>query len=217
MKLFIDSAERALLAPLLATGLFAGVTTNPTLLARAGIDVRQLPDFVTWLRDEGAKVIFVQAWGQTREDYLRCAADLLSRCGDVTVKVPVTAAGVAAVRSLEADGVRTLLTGVYNHVQVVPALVAGATYLAPYLGRMNDAGLDGISEIKHMQTVLDRTTTTTRILVASVRTPRDLTELAMSGVDDFTIAPALWHRMLSEPLTDAAVAAFEDDVRKFME
>lgn len=215
MQLFIDSAERALLAPLLETGLFRGVTTNPTLFARAGITLPLLPDFVRWLRDQGAGTIFIQVWGRTRDDYLRSAAQLLDGCGEVVIKVPVTPAGVAAVSALERDGVRTLLTGVYNHIQIVPAIAAGATYVAPYLGRMNDAGMDGIAEIRNMQTVLDRATTTSRLLVASVRTPRELTELAMCGVQDFTISPALWHEMLSEPLTDAAVSVFEHDGRGF--
>jgi len=216
MKLFIDSAERELLDPLLETGLFEGVTTNPTLLARAGVTLKQLPEFVSWARDRGAKTVFVQAWGETAEDYLTCASELLDRCGDVVVKVPATAAGVAAVRSLATGGVRTLLTGVYNHVQVVPAIIAGATYLAPYLGRMNDAGLDGVSEITQMQTVIERTLSETHILVASIRTPDKLADLAMCGVRDFTIAPKLWWEMLSEPLTDAAVGVFDADVRKLM-
>lgn len=211
MRLFIDSAEHDVIAPLLSTGVFAGVTTNPTLLARAGITRHQLPDLVRRLRAAGAETVFVQVWGRTREDYLRCAGELLESCGGVHIKVPVTAAGVAAVSVLERDGVRTLLTGIYNHVQLVPALVAGTSYVAPYLGRMNDAGVDGISEIRRMQSMLDRATTETRLVVASIRSPLELTELARHGVQDFTISPSLWDQMLSEPLTDAAVAVFERD------
>ena len=216
MKLFIDSAERRLLEPLLKTGLFAGVTTNPTLLARAGVKLKELPELVSWARATGAETVFVQAWGVTVEDYLTCAAELVETCGDVVVKVPATPAGVAAVRSLETGGVRTLLTAVYNHVQVVPAIIAGATYLAPYLGRMNDAGLDGVEEIAQMQTVIDKAHAAARILVASIRTPDQLARLAMCGVQDFTIAPKLWWELLSEPLTDAAVGVFEADNRELM-
>jgi TalC/MipB family fructose-6-phosphate aldolase len=216
MKLFIDSADRELVGPLLATGLFAGVTTNPTLLARAGVTVKDLPAFVTWVREAGATTVFVQAWGSSTEDYLSCAARLLDRCGDVEVKVPATPAGVAAACALEADGTRTLLTGVYNHVQVIPAIAAGATHLAPYLGRMTDAGRDGLGEITRMQTIIERTGAATRILVASIRTPGDLATLAAAGVGDFTIAPRLWGEMLAEPLTDAAVAVFDADVRSLL-
>jgi len=216
MKLFIDSAERELLEPLLKTGLFAGVTTNPTLLARAGVKLKELPELVTWVRATGAETVFVQAWGVTVEDYLTCAVGLVETCGDVVVKVPATPAGVAAVRSLEASGVRTLLTAVYNHVQVVPAIISGATYLAPYLGRMNDAGLDGVAEIAQMQTVIDKARAAARILVASIRTPDQLARLAMCGVQDFTIAPKLWWELLSEPLTDAAVGVFDANARELM-
>ena len=216
MKLFIDSAERELLEPLLKTGLFAGVTTNPTLLARAGVKLKELPELVTWVRATGAETVFVQAWGVTVEDYLTCAAELVETCGDVVVKVPATPAGVAAVRSLETGGVRTLLTAVYNHVQVVPAIIAGATYLAPYLGRMNDAGLDGVAEITQMQIVIDKAHAAARILVASIRTPDQLAALAMCGVQDFTIAPKLWWELLSEPLTDAAVGVFDANSRELM-
>lgn len=216
MKLFIDSSERELLEPLLKTGLFAGVTTNPTLLARAGVKLKELPELVAWIRDAGAEMGFVQAWGVTVEDYLTCAAELVDTCGEVVVKVPATPAGLAAVRFLESGSVRTLLTAVYNHLQVVPAIIAGATFLAPYLGRMNDAGLDGVAEIAQMQTVIDKTHSTARILVASVRTPEQLARLAMCGVQDFTIAPKLWGELLSEPLTDAAVRVFDADVTELM-
>lgn len=216
MRMFIDSAERDLLEPLLKTGLFAGVTTNPTLLARVGVKLKELPELVTWLRGTGAETVFVQAWGVTVEDYLTCAAELVDTCGDVVVKVPATGAGVAAVRSLEGGGVRTLLTAVYNHVQVVPAIIAGATYLAPYLGRMNDAGQDGVAEIAQMQTVIDKAHAATRILVASIRTPDQLARLAMYGVQDFTITPKLWWEILSEPLTDAAVDVFDAAAREVM-
>lgn len=160
--------------------------------------------------------MFVQAWGVTVEDYLTCAVGLVETCGDVVVKVPAPPAGVAAVRSLEASGVRTLLTAVYNHVQVVPAIISGATYLAPYLGRMNDAGLDGVAEIAQMQTVIDKARAAARILVASIRTPDQLARLAMCGVQDFTIAPKLWWELLSEPLTDAAVGVFDANARELM-
>lgn len=213
MKLFIDSAQRELLEPLLRTGLFSGVTTNPTLLARAGVKLTELPELVAWMRATGAETVFVQAWGVTVEDYLTCAAELLDTCGDVVVKVPATPAGVAAVRSLESGGVPTLLTAVYNHLQVVPAIIAGATYLAPYLGRMNDAGLDGVAQIAQMQTVINKSHAATRILVASIRTPDQLVRLAGCGVQDFTIAPKLWRELLSDPLTDAAVGVFDADAR----
>lgn len=216
MKLFIDSADKALVAPLLGTGLFAGVTTNPTLLVRAGVTIKDLPAFVGWAREAGAATVFVQAWGTSTEDYLSCAVDLRKRCGDVDVKVPATPAGVAAARFLEAAGTRTLLTGIYNHVQVIPAIAAGVQHLAPYLGRMTDAGRDGLGEITKMQTIIERTGAATRILVASIRTPGDLATLAAAGVRDFTIAPRLWWEMLAEPLTDAAVAVFDEDARSLV-
>lgn len=217
MRLFLDSADRDALGPLLATGLFSGVTTNPTLLARAGVTVAQLPEMTRWLREHGAEQVFLQVWGATTEDLLRCAGQLLERCGDVHIKIPVTEPGIVAARSLESAGVRTLLTGVYSAVQVVPAMVAGATYLAPYLGRMDDAGLDGLEVIRRMQAVIDRTGSPTRLLVASVRTPRQLVELGLGGVRDVTIAPALWETMVSEPLTDAAVDVFDADIRTLLD
>lgn len=212
MKLFIDSADKALVGPLLSTGLFAGVTTNPTLLARAGVAVKYLPAFVEWAREAGAEMVFVQAWGTSTADYVSCAAQLLQSCGEIEVKIPATPTGVAAARALEATGTRTLLTGIYNHVQVIPAIAAGVHHLAPYLGRMTDAGRDGLSEISKMQTIIDRAGSSTRILVASIRTPGDLATLAAAGVQDFTIAPPLWADILAEPLTDAAVAVFDADV-----
>ena len=160
--------------------------------------------------------MFVQAWGETVEDYSSCARELRARCGEIVVKVPATPAGITAVRALESNGIRTLLTGVYNHTQVVPAILAGATYLAPYLGRINDAGRDGIEEITRMQRVVERSQSSMRLLVASIRSPHELAQLALVGIRDFTIAPALWHELLAEPLTDAAVSVFDADTRTLL-
>ena len=214
LDLFLDSADLAQVEPLLATGLFAGVTTNPSLLARAGVRSDELPAVVDRMRAAGARTLFVQTWGATTEDLLDNAREIRDRCGDVGIKIPVTPAGIAATRTLADSGVVTLVTAVYNHVQILPAIAAGATFVAPYVGRMTDNGRDGVGEVLTMQRILDAVGAPTRLLVASLRSPADVARLAAGGVDCFTIAPAMWEQLLEEPLTTEAVRVFEDDVAR---
>ena len=214
LDLFLDTADLDAAGPLLTTGVFAGVTTNPTLLARAGVTTAGLPALVAALREAGARTVFVQTWGATAEEMLRHARDIREVCGDVGVKIPANAAGITATRTLADQGVTTLVTAVYNHVQVLPAIAAGASFVAPYVGRMTDSGRDGVGEVLRMQRIIDRLAAPTRLLVASLRTAADVARLAEGGVDCFTVAPPMWEQLLAEPLTTEAVRVFDDDVAR---
>lgn len=206
---YIDSAQRRVVEPLLRSGLVAGVTTNPTLLETAGVRNDAIPDLVSWATAAGARAVFVQAWGATADELERRGRALRSLGDAVVVKLPVTPAGLQATARLEADGVPVLVTAVYSATQVLPTMAAGASLIAPYLGRMNDAGRDGFAEIEAMQRVVDASGSSLRILVASLRTAADVLRLAEVGVRDFTLAPAVWAELAADPLTDAAVAEFE--------
>ncbi|WP_052436947.1 transaldolase family protein [Georgenia sp. SUBG003] len=214
LDLFLDTADLDAARPLLATGVFAGVTTNPTLLARAGVTTAGLPELVDRLREAGAGTLFVQTWGATTEEMLRHAREVREASGDVGIKIPANAAGIATTRTLADQGVTTLVTAVYNHVQVLPAIAAGATFVAPYVGRMTDNGRDGVGEVLMMQRIIDGLGSPTRLLVASLRAAGDVARLAEGGVDCFTIAPPMWEQLLAEPLTTEAVRVFDDDVAR---
>ncbi len=214
MRLYLDTADRAAAEDLLATGLFAGVTTNPTILARASRTVADIGDIHRWALDAGAKEVFFQAWGEDTATLVKRGHDLRSLGDEVVVKLVASRAGAAACAALTADGVPTLLTAVYNPVQAVVAAAAGATYIAPYLGKLQEAGRDAVREIATMQDVLAATGSRTKILLASVRDVSSIVALARRGVDCFTMGPAVAEQLFADELTARAVQVFEDAVRE---
>ena len=205
---YIDSADRALVEPVLQTGLVAGMTTNPTLLQAAGVRNDDIPQLVRWAVEAGARTVFVQAWGADAVEMERRGRELRAIDERVSVKLPITVPGLAAAARLEAEGIPVLVTAVYCAMQVLPALGIGASRIAPYFGRMNDAGRDGFAEIAAMQRIIDASGSPMRILVASLRSPVDAARLAELGVAEFTLSPAVWQQFFADPLTEEAVNVF---------
>jgi TalC/MipB family fructose-6-phosphate aldolase len=213
VRLYLDTADRSTAEDLLHTGLFAGLTTNPTILQRSGLGVAHAPQIYEWAVAAGAREVFFQAWGEDPDILVERGERLRELGPEVVVKVPASRAGAAACARLAAHDVPTLLTAVYAPGQVLVAAAAGATYIAPYLGRLNDAGRDGIAEVTTMQEILAATGSSTRILLASIRDVASMVALARRGVDCFTIGPPVVEAFFTEQLTAAAVAEFEDAVR----
>ena len=206
MALYLDSADRRLIGDLWRTGVFAGVTTNPTILARSGLGQRDLPELYAWLTDLGVRTVYMQVLGRTRAEMLRSAEEIRS-LGPVTVKVPATADGFAAARALVADGAQVLLTAVYHPVQALMARDCGIQGVAPYVGRMSDAGRNGVESVIAMQQAIG--SAPTRILAASLRSADDVARLAAAGVPDFTLGGVLAQSVLDDDLTRKAVEEFE--------
>jgi len=213
VRLYVDTADRALAEPLLATGLFAGVTTNPTILARAGLGVQDVDDVHRWAVVAGAREVFLQAWGTEVETLVERGLRLRELGDEVVVKVPASRAGATVCRRLSAQGVPTLLTAVYSPAQAMVAAAAGATYLAPYLGQLNDQGRDGEAEVLAMHELLAATGSRTKVLLASVRDLPSMVSLARRGVDCFTMGPAIADQLFADDLTAAAVETFEQAVQ----
>jgi TalC/MipB family fructose-6-phosphate aldolase len=213
VRLYLDTADRAAAEDLLSTGLFTGLTTNPTVLQRSGLGVGDAPDIYEWAVAAGAKEVFFQAWGEDAATLVERGEELRSLGDEVVVKVVASRAGSAACAQLSARGVPTLLTAVYAPGQAIVAAAAGASYIAPYLGRLNDAGRDGIAEVTAMNEVLRATGSTTKILLASIRDVQSVVTLARRGVDCFTMGPEVAEGFFAERLTAAAVQDFEDAVR----
>jgi transaldolase len=206
VALYIDSADRDLIAELWPAGVFAGVTTNPTILDRAGLGQRDVPELYGWLAGIGVQAVYVQVLGRTRDEMLR-SAEAIRALGAVTVKVPATADGFAAARVLVEEGAQVLLTAVYHPVQALMARDCGIQGVAPYVGRMTDAGRDGVGSVIAMQQAIG--SAPTRILAASLRSADDLARLAAAGVPDFTLGGPLARAVLDDDLTRAAVDEFE--------
>lgn len=211
LRLFLDTADRAAWHQWLPTGLFHGVTTNPTLLAAAGVPCR-LPALRALSAQAfalGAAEVQIQTFGRAAEaleENGRFIADLDPR---IVIKVPATRAGIGAAARLVASGVRVTITAVYAPHQALIAAALGADYAAPYFGRMNDAGRDGMGDIAAMRRIVGEAGGAMRILVASLRAADDLARLAALGLDTFTFSPAVAALLFADPLTEAAAEAFE--------
>jgi transaldolase len=214
LRLLLDSADPVAWADWLPSGLFHGITTNPTLLRRAARPCRldELERLTREALDWGMQEIHLQAWGGDAEALTTCGDHLAALApGRVLVKLPITRAGAEAARHLIQTGVPVTFTACYSVPQVLVAAALGARYIAPYLGRIGDLGRDGHADLIAMQQALDGVGATTRLLVASLRHPTDLSRLAAAGVGCFTMAPALAADLFAiDPTADAA-AQFERD------
>lgn len=208
--LYLDSADRSELEPLLTTGLFAGVTTNPTILHRASLAGADLGDLVAWARDRGVGTFFAQATGESVPDLRRSAEALIEIDPDIVVKLCATTEGLAVARELTRSGYRVLITAVYHPVQMALADAAGAHFIAPYVGRASDQGRDGIDLVRQMAAI---ESTHTRILAASLRSAAQVADALAAGAHDVTLSPSVAREALRDELTRAAAAEFEAIMR----
>lgn len=208
--LYIDSADRSELAALLSTGLFAGVTTNPKILAASDVHLADIAGLVDWVHENGGKRVFAQAVGLD-EASLRASARALVEL-PVTVKLVCTLPGLTVARELADEGHQVLLTAVYHPGQMLLAEAAGAAFVAPYVGRSDDQGRDGIGMVRMMSQLLGRRPAgvpVPRVVAASLRSPDQVAALAVAGADDFAISPLLARQMADEQLTCAAAEEFD--------
>lgn len=205
-RLFVDSADTTAVAALLECSLVHGVTTNPTVLDRAGRTAADIPALHAEWESLGAREIFFQAWGDTRFEIERRARRILDLGASAVVKIVATPDGFSVAAKLAASGEPVLLTGVYSPAQALVAASLGVRYIAPYLGRVRDAGLGGVDEIARMQQVAAGAVT--EVLAASLRSPEDLVDLALQGITAFTAAPTVIDAMLRNEATTEASEGF---------
>jgi transaldolase len=215
LRLYIDSAEEKDWQEYLSTGIFYGVTTNPKLLSKKGIKftIDQHQDLAQSAFNFGANEIHMQVWGRETDQMLSIGRELAAIDPRVMVKVPITLAGIRCARQLIEEGHGVTLTAVHSAQQALIAVALGAKYAAPYLGRMTDAGLDGIDEVTSMGRIVASQNSPLRLLVASIRQVSDLTLLAESGLNTFTLLPGIIDDLIENDLTWKAFVSFEDAVR----
>ena len=212
MRLYVDSAERAVIQRALSTGYAAGVTTNPTLLRRAGLRRADLPALVRAAVEAGAGEVQLQVLAPTVDSMVSDGEWLHGLDpGRVLVKVPATGDGFAAGARLAARGVGITITAVYAVRQVVLAEATGARYAAAYLGRMRAAGQDPLAVVGGMLDVIRTQQMKVRLLVASVRTPEDVEALAALGAPCATLPPDLFFALPHVAETADATRAFQED------
>ncbi len=209
-RLYADTADERAVATLLQASLITGVTTNPTILARASLGAGDIPRLHERWHTAGATEIFFQAWGSDVDALLARGRALAALGPDVVVKVPATVDGFRAARALIDEAIPVLVTAVYSPAQAIAAASIGARYIAPYLGRLSDAGRDGVEEIGHMNGLL--ASTPTAVLAASLRSPAAIVALADVGVRHFTAAPSVIWDCLFDPVSEASAIQFEREM-----
>ena len=211
VRLFLDSADREAWRRWLPSGLFFGVTTNPTILDAAGLRCTHavLAELVRDALQHGLEEIQLQSWGTETEALVENGLALAALSPRIVVKVPITFEGILAVSSLRKAGIRTTLTAVYAPHQALSASAAGADYVAPYFGRIGDLGRDALAELRAMHAILQACGRPTRLLVASIRSVHDLALLAASGLDTFTFGAKVAEALFDDPDTIRAAAQFE--------
>jgi len=208
MDFFVDSADTAELRRCLDTGLVDGVTTNPSLVAKAGRDYREILTEMVAMVDGP---ISAEVTAPDHPTMLAQAARLAEISPNIVIKLPLTWDGLRACRQLSGDGVKTNVTLCFSPLQALAAARCGATYISPFLGRLDDAGHDGMALIDEIRTVYDNYGFGTRILAASIRSLAHLRACAMANADVVTVPPKILLGMINHPLTDQGLAIFEAD------
>ena len=211
--LYLDSADLPALRQCLPHPVVHGVTTNPTLLRRAGVTWEALPTLLETLLRLGARQVQAQVRSADVDGMLADAETLLRPfdAGQLVVKIPATRAGLAAGAALTARGVPVTYTAVYALEQAHFAAQLGAAYAAPYLGRLNDSGVDGLALIGRMQALVATSGAPMRLLVASIRSRQAYLDLLALGVGSITIPPALFAELMDHEATIAAERGFLAD------
>jgi len=211
MKLFLDTADAAEIRELAATGLVDGVTTNPSLAAKTGRDygesLKEICSIVSG--SVSAEVIATDFEGMLKEG--RAAAKIAP---NIYVKVPSTWDGMKACRALTDGGARVNVTLCFSPVQAMLAAKAGAAFISPFIGRVDDVGEDGMGLIRDIRTSCDNYGFKTEILAASIRSVSHVREAALARAEISTIPTDIFKKLMSHPLTDKGLAAFIADAKK---
>lgn len=208
MKFFIDTANTADIKEANDLGVICGVTTNPSLIAKEGRVFEEVVKEITEIVDGpiSAEVISLEADKMVEE-----AIPLSKIHKNIVIKLPMCAEGLKACKKLTAMGIKTNVTLIFSAAQALLAANAGATYVSPFLGRLDDVGMCGMDLIREISEIFQAQGIETEIIAASIRNPIHVTEAAMAGCDIATIPMAVIKQMIKHPLTDIGIQRFLDD------
>jgi len=211
MKFFIDTADITEIRKAKELGILDGVTTNPTLVSKTGRPYREvLEDVAKEVPGPvSAEVISVDYDGMMKE-----AHDLAKIADNVNIKIPLIEEGLRAVRSLSSEGIQTNVTLCFNSVQALMAAKAGATFISPFIGRLDDINSEGMDVVEEIVTIYSNYGFDTEIIVASIRNPLHIKYAAMAGADIATIPFSVFQKIIRHPLTDKGLAQFLEDYKK---
>ena len=211
MKFFIDTANIEQIREAASIGILDGVTTNPTLLSKEEgkpLDIfKQICEIVDG--PVSAEVVALDWEGMVRE-----GRELAKIHKNIVIKIPMTTEGLRAVKQLSADGIKTNVTLVFSPVQALLAARAGATFVSPFVGRLDDISSEGMELVSRIRQIFDNYNIQTEIIVASIRHPMHVVESALIGADIATIPFKVIEQLSRHPLTDIGIEKFLDDWKK---
>ncbi|WP_371056233.1 MULTISPECIES: fructose-6-phosphate aldolase [unclassified Rhodosalinus] len=211
MKFFVDTAEIDAIAELNALGMVDGVTTNPSLIMKSGRDIREVTEEICAMVDGpvSAETVATDAEGMIAE-----GRELAKIADNIAIKVPLTWAGLQACKVLSGEGRMVNVTLCFSANQALLAAKAGASFISPFIGRLDDINIDGLELIADIRQIYDNYGYETEVLAASIRTVNHMSECAKLGADVATAPPAVIKKMAEHPLTDKGLDAFLADWAK---
>ena len=211
MKFFIDTANIEEIKEANDMGMVDGVTTNPSLIAKEGRDFKEIITDICGIVDGpiSAEVISLEESGMVSE-----ARELAKIHENIVIKIPMTTDGLKAVRTLASEGIRTNVTLVFSTLQALMAAKAGATYVSPFVGRLDDLSQDGLVLVDQIVTIYDNYDYDTEVIVASIRNPMHVLDSALMGADIATIPFNVLAKLAAHPMTDKGIKAFMADWEK---
>ena len=211
MKFFIDTANVQEIKKAASWGILDGVTTNPSLAAKEG------RNFIELLKEICSVVpgpVSAEVVSTTTEEMVKEGRELSRIAKNITVKIPCIAAGIPAIKALSSEGIAINTTLIFSSPQALIAAKAGATYVSPFVGRLDDISSVGMDVVRQIRTIFDNYDFPTQILAASIRNPVHVVEAAMAGADIATMPFAVIEALVKHPLTDVGLKKFLDDWQK---
>ena len=213
MKFFIDTANVDNIKKANDMGVICGVTTNPSLIAKEGRDFTEVIKEITSIVD-GPISGEVKATTVDAEGMIKEGREIAAIHPNMIVKIPMTVEGLKAVKVLSSEGIKTNVTLIFSANQALLAARAGATYVSPFLGRLDDISMPGINLIEDIVQIFDNYGLETEIIAASIRNTVHVTECALAGADIATVPYAVIEQMTKHPLTDQGIEKFQADYKK---
>ena len=210
MKIFLDCSDPELAKPAIDTGLIDGITTNPSLMLKAGKDpldvIYKFSEMFSWSCSVSAEVV-----GNTSEEMLAMAVDYYQIAPNVTIKLPCTKEGLLACSDLTAEGISTNITLIFSAAQAILAAKAGATYVSPFVGRLNDNSVSGIELVRAISGLYSMHEYDTNVLAASIRDVHQVARCFAAGADVVTLPLGIFWKMYDHILTRDGLAKFDAD------
>ena len=216
MKLFVDTADLNEIKELASWGILDGVTTNPTLLAKCGRSFQEVIDEIFDLVDGP---ISLEVVSENANDMVKEAKGIVQKIPqkhrkNIAIKIPMTPEGLKAVKALAKEGINTNVTLIFSANQALLAAKAGATFISPFIGRLDDNGQEGMTVIEEIMDIFCNYDIATEVIVASIRHPIHVIEAARLGADIATVPPDVIRKMVKHPLTDVGIKSFLKDWEK---